>query len=129
MRGVRGSRKPHLDLICARRAVLGSGAPPQNLIFEITETAAAENLTAARAFAQRLRKLGCALALDDFSVGHGTFTCLRHLTVDYLKIDIQFVRNLLNDEDDQQVVRAIIGVAKQFEIQTIAEGVEDGATL
>jgi PAS domain S-box-containing protein len=111
------------------RAVLGSGAPPQNLIFEITETAAAENLTAARAFAQRLRKLGCAFALDDFGIGHGTFTYLRHLTVDYLKIDIQFVRNLLTDEDDQQVVRAIIGVAKQFEIQTIAEGVEDEATL
>ena len=111
------------------RAVLGSGAPPQNLIFEITETAAAENLTAARAFAQRLRELGCAFALDDFGVGHGTFTYLRHLPVDYLKIDIQFVRNLLTDEDDQQVVRAIVGVAKQFGIKTIAEGVEDEATL
>jgi PAS domain S-box-containing protein len=110
------------------RAVLGSGASPQNLIFEITETAAAENLTAARAFAQRLRKLGCAFALDDFGVGHGTFTYLRHLPVDYLKIDIQFVRNLRNNEDDQQVVRAIVGVAKQFEIKTIAEGVEDEAT-
>jgi EAL domain-containing protein (putative c-di-GMP-specific phosphodiesterase class I) len=111
------------------RTILASGAPPKNLIFEITETAAAENLTAARAFAQRLRKLDCAFALDDFGVGHGTFTYLRHLPVDYLKIDIQFVRNLLNDEDDQQVVRAIIGVAKQFEIKTIAEGVEDEATL
>jgi PAS domain S-box-containing protein len=109
--------------------ILASGAPPKNLIFEITETAAAENLTAAREFAQRLRKLDCAFALDDFGVGHGTFTYLRHLTVDYLKIDIQFVRNLLNDEDDQQVVRAIVGVARQFEIKTIAEGVEDEATL
>jgi len=111
------------------RAVLGSGAPPANLIFEITETAAAENLPAARTFAQHLRKLGCAFALDDFGVGHGTFTYLRHLPVDYLKIDIQFIRNLLSDEDDQQVVRAIIGVAKQFEIKTIAEGVEDQTTL
>jgi PAS domain S-box-containing protein len=111
------------------RAVLGGGAPPENFIFEITETAAAENLTAARAFAQRLRNLGCAFALDDFGVGHGTFTYLRHLPVDYLKIDIQFVRNLVNDDDDQQVVRAIVGVAKQFEIKTIAEGVEDEATL
>jgi PAS domain S-box-containing protein len=110
-------------------AVLGSGAPPANLIFEITETAVAENLPAARTFAQRLRKLGCAFALDDFGVGHGTFTYLRHLPVDYLKIDIQFIRELLNDEADQQVVQAIIGVAKQFEIKTIAEGVEDEATL
>jgi PAS domain S-box-containing protein len=110
-------------------AILGSGAPAANLIFEITETAAAENLPAARTFAQRLRRLGCAFALDDFGVGHGTFTYLRHLPVDYLKIDIQFIRNLLSDEGDQQVVRAIIGVAKQFEIETIAEGVEDQATL
>jgi PAS domain S-box-containing protein len=111
------------------RAVIESGAPPQNLIFEITETGAAQNLPAARTFAQRLRKLGCAFALDDFGVGHGSFTYLRHLPVDYLKIDIQFIRNLLRDEDDQQVVRAIIGVARQFGIQTIAEGVEDAATL
>jgi PAS domain S-box-containing protein len=111
------------------RAILASGAPPANLIFEITETTAAGNLTGAREFAQRLRELGCAFALDDFGVGHGTFTYLRHLPVDYLKIDIQFVRNLLNDGEDQQVVRAIIGVAKQFKIETIAEGVEDEATL
>ena len=73
--------------------------------------------------------MGCAFALDDFGVGHGTFTYLRHLPVDYLKIDIQFVRNLHKDEDDQQVVRAIVGVAKQFEIKTIGEGVEDEDTL
>jgi PAS domain S-box-containing protein len=111
------------------REVIDSGALPRNLIFEITETAVAENLGPARTFAQRLRKLGCAFALDDFGVGHGTFTYLRHLPVDYLKIDIQFVRDLLSDEEDRQVVRAIVGVAKQFGIKTIAEGVEDEATL
>jgi PAS domain S-box-containing protein len=111
------------------REVIDSGTSAQNLIFEITETAVAENLAAARAFAQRLRKLGCSFALDDFGVGHGTFTYLRHLPVDYLKIDIQFVRDLLSDEEDRQVVRAIVGVAKQFEIKTIAEGVEDEVTL
>jgi EAL domain-containing protein (putative c-di-GMP-specific phosphodiesterase class I) len=111
------------------REVIESGASPQNLTFEITETAVAENLAAARTFAQRLRTLGCSFALDDFGVGHGTFTYLRHLTVDYLKIDIQFVRDLLSDEGDRQVVRAIVGVAKQFQIKTIAEGVESEATL
>jgi PAS domain S-box-containing protein len=111
------------------REIIESGALPRNLIFEITETAVAENMGPARTFAQRLRKLGCAFALDDFGVGHGTFTYLRHLPVDYLKIDIQFVRDLLSDEEDRQVVRAIVGVAKQFEIKTIAEGVEDEATL
>jgi EAL domain-containing protein (putative c-di-GMP-specific phosphodiesterase class I) len=110
-------------------AVVASGAPPENLIFEITETAVADNLDAARTFAIRMRKLGCAIALDDFGVGFGTFTYLRHLPVDYLKIDMQFVRDLLTDEEDRQVVLAIVGVARQFGIETVAEGVEDEATL
>ncbi len=109
--------------------VLTSGAPARNLVFEITETAVADNLDAARSFAIRLHKLGCGIALDDFGVGHGTFTYLRHLPVDYLKIDMQFVRDLLIDEEDRQVVEAIVGVAHQFEIETVAEGVEDQATL
>lgn len=112
-----------------QRAILASGARAENLTFEITETAVADNLDAARAFATRMRALGCAIALDDFGVGHGSFTYLRHLPVDYLKIDMQFVRHLLGDADDRQVVKAIVGVARQFEIETIAEGVEDQATL
>jgi PAS domain S-box-containing protein len=111
------------------QAVLTSGCPPDNLIFEITETAIADHLDAAREFSLRLRKLGCRFALDDFGVGHGTFTYLKHLAVDYLKIDIQFVRDLLTDDSDRQVVQAILGVAKHFNIMTIAEGVEDQATL
>ena len=111
------------------QAVLASEAPAENLVFEITETAVADNLDAARDFGMRLRNLGCAIALDDFGVGHGTFTYLKHLPVDYLKIDMQFVRDLLSDEEDRQVVRAIVGVARQFKIATIAEGVEDQVTL
>ena len=63
------------------------------------------------------------------SVGHGTFTYLKHLPVDYLKIDIQFVRDLVTDDSDRQVVQAIIGVAKHFDIKTVAEGVEEESTL
>jgi EAL domain-containing protein (putative c-di-GMP-specific phosphodiesterase class I) len=111
------------------RAVSAQPGSSRNLVFEITETAVADNLDAARTFAMRLRKLGCAIALDDFGVGHGTFTYLKHLPVDYLKIDMQFVRDLLSDEADRQVVEAIVGVARQFRIETVAEGVEDEATL
>ena len=100
-----------------------------NIIFEVTETAVADNLDAAHDFAVRMRKLGCGIALDDFGVGHGAFTYLRHLPVDYLKIDMQFVRTLLSSPADSQVIQAIIGVARQFRIETIAEGVEDQATL
>jgi EAL domain-containing protein (putative c-di-GMP-specific phosphodiesterase class I) len=89
----------------------------------------ADNLDAARSFATQMRDRGCAIALDDFGVGHGSFTHLRHLPIDYLKIDMQFVRDLLSNDDDRQVVDAIIGVAQQYEVETIAEGVEDDATL
>lgn len=111
------------------RLVTASGAPPQNIIFEITETAVVENLAAARRFAERLRAAGCSFALDDFGVGFGTFTYLKHLPVDYLKIDIEFVRNLVHDPIDRHVVQAMVAVASGFGIKTIAEGVEDQATL
>jgi PAS domain S-box-containing protein len=112
-----------------RSAVLANARAAENLIFEITETAVADNLDAARTFAIRMRQLGCAIALDDFGVGHGTFTYLRRLPIDYLKIDREFVRDLLSDDESRQVVEAIVGVADQFDVLTIAEGVEDQATL
>jgi PAS domain S-box-containing protein len=112
-----------------KAAVIGSGAPPENLVFELAETAVVDNLDAAKAFAEVMRELGCAIALDDFGVGHGSFTYLRRLPIDYLKIDLKFVQDLLSDEKDRQVVEAIIGVARHFGIETIAEGVEDQATL
>jgi PAS domain S-box-containing protein len=111
------------------QAIVAGTECASNLVFEITETSVADNLDAARSFATRIRALGSAIALDDFGVGHGTFTYLRHLPVDYLKIDMQFVRNLLSDPEDRQVVQAIVGVARQFGIETIAEGVEDQATM
>ena len=110
-------------------AVIAGGPSAKNLVFEVTETAVADNLTAAHRFAVQMRDLGSAIALDDFGVGHGSFTYLRRLPIDYLKIDMQFVRNLMASRDDLQVVQAIMGVARQFRLQTIAEGVENQATL
>ena len=102
---------------------------PSNLVFEITETAAAENLEAARDFAWRLRGLGCGFALDDFGTGYGTFAYLKHLPVTFIKIDIEFVRYLAIDPSDQKIVKSIIAVAQNFGVQTIAEGVEHQTTL
>jgi EAL domain-containing protein (putative c-di-GMP-specific phosphodiesterase class I) len=110
------------------RLVKESGAPAENIVFEITESAVAKNMESARRFAERLRALGCAFALDDFGVGFGTFTYLKHLPVDYLKIDIAFVGDLVRDESDRQVVHAIVGVARNFGMKTIAEGVENQET-
>jgi PAS domain S-box-containing protein len=106
-----------------------SGADPSNLVFEITETAAAHDIAQARALAERLTALGCGFALDDFGTGYGSFTYLKHLPVSYLKIDMDFVRNIVDDPSDRQVVRAIVDVARNFDIRTIAEGVESQVTL
>jgi PAS domain S-box-containing protein len=111
------------------RLVVESGAPPENITFEITETAVARDMESARRFAERLRAVGCSFALDDFGVGFGAFTYLKHLSVDFLKIDIAFVRDLAGDESDRRVVESIVGVARVFGMRTIAEGVEDQATL
>ena len=101
-----------------------AGADPSNLVFEITETAAAEDLDQARRLAERLVELGCGFALDDFGTGYGSFTYLKHLPVRYIKIDTEFVRTLRADSPDRQVVSAIVDVARNFGIETIAEGVE-----
>ena len=87
------------------------------------------HLEAARAFAADVSALGCGLALDDFGTGFGSFTYLRTLPLSYLKIDISFVRSLLDSDDDRRVVQSIIGIAERFGLRTIAEGVEDEATL
>ena len=104
-------------------------APASRIVFEITETAAAEYLDAARAFAADFTDIGCQLALDDFGVGFGSFTYLRALPLRYIKIDVSFVRGLVGSRDDLRVVQSIIGIAREFGLETIAEGVEDEPTL
>ena len=103
--------------------------PASNVLFEITETAAVENLDEAHKLVEDLRSLGCGAALDDFGTGYGSFTYLKHLPVSELKIDMSFVRGLLVDEVDQRIVKSIIHVAQNFEMTTVAEGVEDEETL
>ena len=76
-----------------------------------------------------MAEIGCNLALDDFGTGYGCFTHLKTLPIKYLKIDIEFVRDLVSSPDNRHVVEAIIGLAKGFGQQTIAEGVEDAETL
>jgi PAS domain S-box-containing protein len=102
---------------------------PSKLTIEITETALVQDIQAARAFTERLERLGCALALDDFGTGYGSFTYLKHLPVQYIKLDIDFIRDLPRNAADRQIVRSIVGVATGFGIKTIAEGVEDAETL
>jgi PAS domain S-box-containing protein len=104
-------------------------ADPANLVFEITETALMQDISAGEAFARGLAALGCGLALDDFGTGYGSFTYLKKLPITHLKIDIEFVRDLATNPDNLHVVKAIVSLARAFGLQTIAEGVEDELAL
>ncbi len=102
---------------------------PARLVVEITETAAIADMRLARSFCEGLRALGCAVALDDFGVGFGSFYYAKRLPFDYLKIDGDFVRDLPSCEHDRLVVKAIVDVARGMGRQTIAEFVGDRTTM
>ena len=97
--------------------------------FEITETAAISNLSRVVHFMQALKTLGCMFSLDDFGSGLSSFTYLKNLPVDYLKIDGQFIRNVVDDSVDESMVRAIREVGHAMGIKTIAERVETKQVL
>ncbi len=97
--------------------------------FEITETAAVANLQLANAFIERIQSLGACVALDDFGSGMCSFTYLKNLCANFIKIDGSFVLGLADSEIDQQIVAAINRVAHKAGFSTIAEWVEDERTL
>jgi diguanylate cyclase (GGDEF)-like protein/PAS domain S-box-containing protein len=101
--------------------------PASMVYFEFTETAAIANLGAAVEFMRGLRDLGCQLALDDFGSGMSSFSYLKHLPVDFLKIDGGFIRDVVANPVDQAIVRAVQAVGTQMGIPTIAEYVESDA--
>jgi len=116
-----------LDYVLAE--IEASGVPPERVCFEITETAAVANLTRARHFLAVLKAKGVRFVLDDFGSGLSSFAYLKNLGVDFLKIDGQFVRNLAGDSIQRALVESIHQVGHVMGIRTIAEGVEDRATL
>jgi EAL domain-containing protein (putative c-di-GMP-specific phosphodiesterase class I) len=121
-----GSRELISELVDALRQ---TGADPALLVCEITETALAHDEAVAEAFVHELSELGCEIALDDFGMGYGGFAYLKRLPLTALKIDIEFVRDLVENPQNQHVVKAIVTLAQGFGRQTVAEGVENQATL
>jgi PAS domain S-box-containing protein len=111
------------------RWIKRSGVDPANIVFEITETAALEQLDLAVDFAERLTNLGCQFALDDFGTGFGSLTHLRQLPVRFLKIDTSFVRDVSSSREDQAMIRGIVAIARELGVLTVAEGIEDAPTL
>ncbi|MGK5681088.1 EAL domain-containing protein [Actinoplanes sp. URMC 104] len=105
------------------------GVKPEQLTFEITETALIGNLSEARRFADRIRDLGCELALDDFGSGYASFRYLRIFPIDLVKIDGEYVVDLVDNPQDQVLVRALVQVCQAYGIHTVAEFVQDEPTL
>jgi diguanylate cyclase len=101
----------------------------QRLCLEVTETSAVTNLADAGLFIEQVRALGLRVALDDFGAGASSFGYLKTLKVDYLKIDGQYVRDLVDDPLDDAAVRCFIDVAKLMGLQTVAEFVDKPEVL
>ncbi len=116
-------------LVVLERALARHRVDPAQVIVEITETAAISDMRSARSFCAGAQELGCAVALDDFGAGFGSFQYLKHLPFNYLKIDGGFIRGLPASRTDQLVVKALVGLVRGMGRRTIAEFVEDVPTL
>ena len=106
-----------------------TGVTPSQVCFELSESAVVANIEHARRFVGVLHGMGCRFALDDFGSGLGSFSNLRTLPMDYLKIDGSFMRNLARDAVNQAMVTAMIDLARKLNFKVIAEQVEDSAAL
>jgi diguanylate cyclase (GGDEF)-like protein/PAS domain S-box-containing protein len=101
-----------------------SGVAPGSICFEVSEGAVTSNVQHAQRFIEVLHGIGCEFALDDFGSGLGAFSNLRNLPVDYLKIDGSYTRNLASDQVNQEMVSAMIKLARTMEFRVVAEQVE-----
>ncbi len=120
--------EPHmLELI--EREIAANALDPARITFEITETAACENMSRAIDFINQIRALGCRIALDDFGVGFSSFSYLKHIRADSIKIDGSFIRNIHTSREDQLFVKALVDVAQGLGVSTTAEFVESAEVL
>jgi diguanylate cyclase len=110
-------------------ALVRHGVPASRLRIEITEDALMGDPDRAVRVLESLVATGVGVSLDDFGTGYSSLALLKHLPVDELKIDRGFVRDLLTDDADRAIVQSVIDLGRRFGVRTVAEGVEDGATL
>ena len=103
--------------------------PPESIVLEITEQVAVRNIVTAADQISEISKLGCKFAIDDFGAGYSSYTYLKSLPVDYIKIDGSFIKNLATDRVDKTIVRSISQIARVTAKKTIAEHVADAATF
>ncbi len=101
-----------------------SGVAPSSICFEVTEASILSNVQHAQRFIEVLHGIGCEFSLDDFGSGMGSFSSLKHLPIDYLKIDGTYTRNLRADQVNQEMVTAMIKLARTMQFRIVAEEVE-----
>jgi diguanylate cyclase (GGDEF)-like protein/PAS domain S-box-containing protein len=106
-----------------------TGVAPGRLCFEVSEAAVVNNLEHARRFINVLHGMGCQFALDDFGSGIGSFANLKHLSIDYLKIDGAYTRELGHDSVNREMVSAMIKLGRRMDFRIVAEQVEDQASF
>jgi len=111
------------------QALATSGLPSTNLELELTESLLIQDSLALAESLASLRRMGVRFAIDDFGTGYSNLAYLKRFEVERLKIDQTFVRRLTDDLQDQAIVRAIVQMASSLNLFTVAEGVEDAATL
>jgi EAL domain-containing protein (putative c-di-GMP-specific phosphodiesterase class I) len=104
-----------------------TGAPPERLVLEITESALMDDPDAARATLAQVRDLGVRLFLDDFGTGYSSLSYLHRFPLSGVKLDRSFVASMLDDPASAKVVRAVAGLARQLELGAVAEGIEEEA--
>ena len=103
--------------------------PPGNLVIELTEGAMIGDTKRTLETLHQLKTLGVKLSVDDFGTGYSSLAYLKRMPLDELKIDQVFVRNMLSVREDERIVRSVINLAHHFDLQVVAEGVEDGETM
>src|SRR4051794_30813811 len=111
-------------LATVRGAIEGAGAPPERLTFELTETALMDCPETGRRFAHELAALGCRFALDDFGTGYGGLAYLKNLPVDVVKLDREFVGDVLTNPASECVTAGVVALAESMGVLTVAEGIE-----
>lgn len=103
--------------------------PAENIVFEITETDILSDESEIIPMIDQIKKQGCKIALDDFGTGNSSMSRLREMPVDYVKIDQMFVRNILTNKNDLEIVQSVIKLAHGLGKQVVCEGVEDLGTV
>ena len=112
-------------LALIKHEITATGVDPTKIVFEITETAAFENIERVQQFVREIKQLGCRFALDDFGVGFSSFYYIKQLDIDYLKIDGTFIRNIRESINDKVFVQAMVEISRVYGMKVIAEWVEN----